>query len=206
MTMVEEPENTTEFSGTNRRKQASGVLKRLLWGVVIAVALLFVDYSLMFPSPSSSKDIFITTDCVTRLHRLGNSLYEEALKGDPETVSKLTIPDLLREAMLSGNPSVDDSHWVSKEKGIVCLANGGEPYYVFPVPAALMIQNQSAPVPILMCPPGAHRIRGEQETNVLYSDGTNGRLTKEEAEQLVSEYSPVQIEIIPAVSNGPKEQ
>ena len=66
-------------------------------------------------------------------------------------------------------------------------------YLVFPVPASVVLDGSlQQPVPILMCPPGAH---GDKRTPVLYSDGTVNRLTAEEAEKLVAERSPVPLKI-----------
>ena len=69
-----------------------------------------------------------------------------------------------------------------------------QPYLVFPVPASVVLDGSlPEPVPILMCPPGAHGKRG---SNVLYSDGTVNRLTTEDAEKLVAEHSPVPLKIV----------
>ena len=66
-------------------------------------------------------------------------------------------------------------------------------YLVFPVPASVVFDDSlQPPVPILMCPPGAHREFG---TNVLYSNGDVKTLTLEEAEKLVREQSPVPLEV-----------
>lgn len=67
-------------------------------------------------------------------------------------------------------------------------------YLVFPVPASVVLDGSlQQPVPILMCPPGAH---GDKRTPVLYSDGTVNSLTAEEAEKLVAERSPVPLKIV----------
>ena len=66
-------------------------------------------------------------------------------------------------------------------------------YLMFPVPASVVFDDSlQPPVPILMCPPGAHREFG---TNVLYSNGDVKTLTLEEAEKLVKEQSPVPLEV-----------
>jgi len=68
------------------------------------------------------------------------------------------------------------------------------PYLVFPVPASVVFDESiQEPVPILMCRPGAHD--GKYSSMVLYSDGTTKALTREEAEKLVAEQSPVPLEI-----------
>ena len=67
-------------------------------------------------------------------------------------------------------------------------------YLVFPVPASAVLDGSlQPPVPILMCPPGAHG--GKRGSMVLYSDGSANCLTSEEAEKLVAEQSPVPIKI-----------
>ena len=67
-------------------------------------------------------------------------------------------------------------------------------YLVFPVSASAVLDvSLQPPVPILMCPPGAH---GDKRGSiVLYSDGSTKSLTVEEAEKLVAEQSPVPIKI-----------
>ena len=66
-------------------------------------------------------------------------------------------------------------------------------YLVFPAPASVVFDKSlREPVPILMCPPGAH---GKLGSNVLYSDGSVKCLTAEEAEKLFAEQSPQPIKI-----------
>ena len=68
------------------------------------------------------------------------------------------------------------------------------PYLVFPVPASVVFDKSlQPPVPILMCPPGAHG--DKRGSMVLYSDGTIESLTTEEAEKLVADQSPEPLEI-----------
>jgi hypothetical protein len=67
-------------------------------------------------------------------------------------------------------------------------------YLVFPVPASAVLDGSlPEPVPILMCPPGAHG--DKRGSNVLYSDGTVNRLTAEEAEELVRKCHPEPINL-----------
>ena len=66
-------------------------------------------------------------------------------------------------------------------------------YLVFPVPASVVFDDSlQPPVPIVMCPPGAHRKYG---TNVLYSNGDVKTLTLEDAEKLARERSPAPLEV-----------
>ncbi len=69
-----------------------------------------------------------------------------------------------------------------------------QPYLVFPVPASAVLDGSlQPPVPILMCPPGAH---GDKRGSiVLFSDGSTKSLTAEEAEKLVAEQSPIPLKI-----------
>ena len=63
------------------------------------------------------------------------------------------------------------------------------PYLVFPVSTSVVFdESLPQPVPILMCPPGAH---GDCGSMVLYSDGSTKKLPAEEAEKLAAEQSPV---------------
>ena len=67
------------------------------------------------------------------------------------------------------------------------------PYLVFLAPASVVFdESLRQPVPILMCPPGAHDKYGSM---VLYSDGSTKKLTAEEAGKLVAEQSPVPLEL-----------
>ena len=69
------------------------------------------------------------------------------------------------------------------------------PYLVFPVSSSVVFdESLQKPVPILMCWGGAHD--GKRGSMVLYSDGSQKCLSTEEAEKLVSEQSPVPLEII----------
>ena len=75
-------------------------------------------------------------------------------------------------------------------------------YLVFPAPASVVFDKSlQEPVPILMCPPGAHG--GKRSSMVLYSDGSQKCLSTEEAEKLVAEQSPVPLEI--KFETGPGE-
>ena len=66
-------------------------------------------------------------------------------------------------------------------------------YLMFPVPASVVFDDSlQPPVPILMCPPGAH---GGSGSKILYSDGTTKTMPTEEAEKLVAEQHPVPLEL-----------
>ena len=115
-----------------------------------------------------------------------------------------TVADLIREAVRKDR----QSPLPAPEKDFICRNVRYEreylvrrrrvevdaPYLVFPVPASVVFDKSlQEPVPILMCPLGAH---GDKRSSiVLYSDGSTNCLTTEEAEKLVAEQSPVPLEI-----------
>ena len=115
-----------------------------------------------------------------------------------------TVADLIREAVRKDR----QSPLPAPEKDFICRNVRYEreylvrrrrvevdaPYLVFSVPASVVFDKSlQEPVPILMCPPGAH---GDKRSSiVLYSDGSTNCLTTEEAEKLVAEQSPVPLEI-----------
>ena len=115
-----------------------------------------------------------------------------------------TVADLIREAVRKDR----QSPLPAPEKDFICQNVRYEreylvrrrrvevdaPYLVFPVPASVVFDKSlQEPVPILMCPLGAH---GDKlGSRVLYSDGSANYLTPEESEKLVAEQSPVPLEI-----------
>ena len=115
-----------------------------------------------------------------------------------------TAADLIREAVRKDR----QSPLPLPEKAFICRNVRDErvflvrrrrmevdaPYLVFPVSASVVFDESQQPVPILMCPPGAHG--GKRGSILLYSDGSQKCLTAEEAEKLVAEQSPVPLEII----------
>lgn len=85
------------------------------------------------------------------------------------------------------------------EEELFCRQTG-LPYLVFPVPASVLFTAPDPPVPVLMCPPGAH---GEYGSNILCSDGTVRVLTVEDANKLVAERSPLPLKIPLGPAPGP---
>lgn len=122
-----------------------------------------------------------------------------------------TVADLIREAVRKDR----QSPLPLPEKAFICRNVRDErvflvrrrrmevdaPYLVFPVSASVVFDESQQPVPILMCPPGAHG--DKRGSMVLYSDGSQKCLSTEEAEKLVSEQSPVPLEI--EFETGPEE-
>ena len=134
------------------------------------------------------------------------SLRKEAEALEIEITPDTTIPDLVRDGlrlgMLNGNLN---------GKYLRC-ARSGEPYLVFPVPASVL-RTEDDPqnrIPIVIDPPVPPKeskllltvcrlfyswIWKEyvNRVRVLYSDSTIGSISREEAEKLISEQSPVPI-------------
>ena len=122
-----------------------------------------------------------------------------------------TVADLIREAVRKDRQSplpLPDKSFICRnvrdERVFLVRRRRMEvdaPYLVFPVSASVVFDESQQPVPILMCPPGAHG--GKRGSMVLYSDGSQKCLTAEEAEKLVAEQSPVPLEI--EFETGPGE-
>lgn len=168
------------------------------FGVLVLALVICAVAGALLESPS--KDHVKAADCLSQLSQVWKGLYEEALKNESANLDGRTIADLIRAAAHNRRLAEIHSIWTPDEKGIVCPGDG-EPYYVFsqPAVAVLMLRQDSEPVPILMCPPGAHG-----KVCVLYSDGSFERMTREEAEKLVSEQSPVPVRIFPEPQNEEK--
>ena len=110
-----------------------------------------------------------------------------------------TLVDLIQESekfdlpypVFRGCVHIRSQTWIEEIRDI--RETERQHYLVFPVPASVVFDDSlQPPVPIVMCPPGAHRKYG---TNVLYSNGDVKTLTLEEAEKLVREQSPAPLEI-----------
>ncbi len=133
-----------------------------------------------------------------------HGIMSEVPDGDGfELPPEWTVTDLIREAVRKDRQSPHPT----PEKDFICRNVRDErvflvrcrrvevnsPYLVFPVPASVVFdESLQEPVPILMCPPGAH---GGSGSKILYSDGTTKTMPAEEAERLVAEQHPIQLEL-----------
>ena len=124
----------------------------------------------------------VTGDCINGSYR---SLFETDDREPPvEIRPEHTVSDLIREALRRD---------LLEGKDVCDMRGDRQPYLVFPVPALVVFDDSlQPPVPIVMCPPGAHRKYG---TNVLYSNGDVKTLTLEEAEKLVAEQHPMPLKL-----------
>ena len=159
---------------------------------------------------SQLRQISIGLDYLTHPDRIPEKLRD---KVEPvEITPDMTIPDLLREAAHGGKLD---------EKCLHCPANGA-PYHVFSEPASVLLQEPEPHkhIPIVMDPPHAHdegkwtmficRLFFSRSAEyaftarVLYADGGIEILSREEAEKLVAERSPVPFKLDP--EPGTKEE
>ena len=164
-----------------------------------------------------------TVACTARLGNIGEILYcmarpdeepevwQEVNETPPEITPDMTVADLIREALrrefITGND--------------LCCPYSKRPYLVFPVPASVLLppDDPQQRIPIVMDCPDSHMetdfmvklfmardsYTGKKyhlTARVLYADGGVGTISMEEAEQLVSKYSPVPLELKPETTDG----
>ena len=165
----------------------------------------FIDEAMLY---------LVTGDCINDSYR---SLFETDDQEPPfELRSEHTVSDLVREALRRD---------LLEGKDVCDMRGDRQPYLVFPVPASWLwhdylvkkgIREPSKDVPekvpVLMDPPGAHMesaklmmiyrvfslkkgLSAALSSRVLYSDGSIGVISREEAEKLVSDYSPMPLEL-----------
>ena len=157
------------------------------------------------------------TACTATLGHIGRVLYNMARPDEdpefwqgvmeplPEITPDMTVADLIREAL--------QRKFIPEEE--LCCPYSKRPYLVFPVPASVLLQPDDPHnrIPIVMDCPDSHmetdfRVKffmprdsytGKKyhlTARVLYADGGVGTISMEEAEKLVSKYSPVPMEIV----------
>ena len=179
-TSTESPDKNPAHGEEKIRKHWDGCLSAFI--VVVALAFLIL---LHFPLPDTPRPETVAIECRSDLgqaYQWMGWLIKDKVEEGCEIPSDWTIPILIRE-------------WHYDWKPFFCPAPGfsyRDPFLAFPVPASILLNPAQEPVPILMCPPGAHREFG---TNVLYSNGDVKTLTLEEAEKLVAEQHPVPLEL-----------
>ena len=138
-------------------------------------------------------------------------IWQEVNETPPEITPDMTVADLIREALRR-------EFLIEKD---LCCPHSKRPYLVFPVPASVLLQPEDPQhrIPIVMDCPDSHMetdfmvklfMARDSHTGkkyhltarVLYADGGVGTISMEEAEQLVSKYSPVPIELKPETTDG----
>ena len=183
--------------------------------LVIAVNLFILC---LIPSGPNPKAVSVAyrANCGSNQRQIYKLMTEVSGEEGVELPPDWTVADLIREA--AGKDFQTHQPWPVEsaaemrhrlEKEYLCRSVHYErkfpylrrqrvevtsPYLVFPVPASVVFDDLlQEPVPILMCPPGAH---GDKHGSmVLYSDGSQKSLSPEEAEKLAAEKSPVPLEI-----------
>lgn len=171
--------------------------------LVIAVNLLILTFSLDTGVPPERASAAV---CTHQEHRIYRIMREVPDGEGGELPPEWTVADLIREAVRKdrqGARPLEEKYYSCRNVRRVRVhafpylrrerAEVYRPYLVFPVPASVVFnESLRQPVPILMCPPGAHDKYGSM---VLYSDGSTKKLTAEEAGKLVAEQSPVPLEL-----------
>ncbi len=169
-------------------KESSGII------IICVILLIAVLVSFLF-RPICSKSAARSRRCIANLNVIPKYMYYTAEEMEPEDLAKMTVADLLQESIRM---------WKMKKDLVVCPIDG-RPYDIFPLSAAEFVRHFESwdhPVPVVMCR-NTHvkEVRGwtgwyktYYGTPVVYMDGLR-ELSREEAEKLVSEYSPVPFEL-----------
>ena len=183
-------------------------MKKAIFGLIGLVMIYFGIGMFMNLDHKAFLVRAYTGTCVANLHELGKAMDElvnRTDKSEPafELRPEHTVSDLIREIVSRGIRSPE----------VVCCKHGdGLPYLVFPVSASVFLKDNKAPrVPVLMDRLDSHRESAfllamfrlypwyqysgklALTSRVLYSDWSIETLTREDAEKLISEKSPVPI-------------
>ena len=183
-------------------------MKKAIIGLICLVVIFFgIDMGMNLDHKAFLVMAYTQT-CVVNLHELViamDKLVNHTDESEPpfELRPEHTVSDLIQEIISRGD--------LSPER-ICCKHGDGLPFLVFPVSASVFLKDNQAPrVPILMDRPDSHRESAfllamfrlypwyrysgklALTSRVLYSDGSIEVLTREDAEKLVAEKSPVPI-------------
>ena len=183
-------------------------MKKAIIGLVCLVVIFFgIDMGMNLDHKAFLVRAYTQT-CVVNLHELGKAMDELVNHTDEsEPVFELrpehTVSDLIREIVSRGILTPED---------VCCRYGDGLPFLVFPVSATVFEKdNQDQRVPVLMDRPDSHRESAfllsmfrlyhwhwnsgklALTSRVLYSDGSIETLTREDAEKLIAEKSPIPI-------------
>ncbi len=169
--------------------------------LVIAVNLFLLMLITSGPNPKAVSAAY-RANCRRNQQQIYKLMCEFSGEEGFELPSEWTVADLIQEAVGKDRRSPYPQRFICRNVRYVRSfpylkrerTEVDAPYLVFPVPASVVFDDSlQPPVPIVMCPPGAHK---EYGTNVLYSNGDVKTLTLEEAEKLVAEQSPVPLKIV----------
>ena len=169
--------------------------------LVIAVNLFILMLITSGPNPKAVSAAY-SAKCAANQRQIYKLMTEVSGEEGFELPPDWTVADLIQEAVKKDRQSPYPQRFICRN---ICYVRSfpylkrtrtevDAPYLVFPVSASVVFdESLHEPVPILMCPPGAHG--DKRGSMVLYSDGSTKSMTSEEAEKLVSEQSPVPLEI-----------
>ena len=166
--------------------------------LVIAVNLFVLMLITSGPNPKAVSAAF-RAKCGSNQQQIYKLMCEFSGEEGVELPPDWTVADLIRAAVRKDRQSPYPQRFICRNVRYVRSfpylkrerTEVNAPYLVFPVSASVVFDDSlQSPVPILMCPPGAH---GKNGTMVLYSDGSTKKLTAEEAEKLVATQSPYQL-------------
>ena len=181
--------------------------------LLLAVNLLILIQTSFWQVNPEAVSAAFRANCGSNQQQIYKLMCEFSGEEGVELPPEWTVADLIREAVgknLQSSHPLPESVFICRnvryERSFPYLKRErtevDSPYLVFPVPASVIFdESLQEPVPILMCPPGAHG--GKRGSMVLYSDGTTKTMPTEEAEKLVAEQSPVPLEI--EFETGPGE-
>ena len=185
-------------------------MKKAIFGLIGLVMIYFGIGMFMNLDHKAFLVKAYTQTCMVNLHELVIAMdklvnHTEGSEPPFELRPEHTVSDLIREIVSRGD--------LSPER-ICCKHGDGLPFLVFPVSASVFLKDNQAPrVPILMDRPDSHREsaflmsmfslyhwhwnKGKlaNTSRVLYSDGSIETLTREDAEKLIAEKSPVPISL-----------
>ena len=198
---------------TNRSLGFRGICIILLAAAVCMLVSLLIDTGWRSPFNAIIRSTVCSRDRLPVIYRMMRDIPGESSDLPPEW----TVADLIREAVRRDRQNPHPT----PERCFRCQA-AKQPYLVFPAPASVVFdETLPEPVPILSCPPGEHESATwfrkppkwasppgkpwQYGTPVLYSDGTVGFLSTEDAEKLVKELSPIPLVLDPEAQNEVKQ-
>ena len=188
--MPEEPEKQNEIPRNGLREFSSLLLNILLCfiGIMVVLAVLagmiLPHFGRMKPKPAASA----CKSYLKQANRIILDHYRTEMEKEDSNLSRVSTVSAVIQAIILQNPSGRD---------LFCCQSPGEKkaYLAFPSPVSVMSGESigELPVPVLMCQPDC--FHNKIGINVLYSDGMVRTIPREEAEKLVSEYSPMPLEL-----------
>ena len=187
------PEAPEKRSGSPRNglREFSRLLLNILLCFIGIVVVLAVLAGLFLPTLGRMRPKTVSMDCKTYLLKQANRIILDHYRKEMEKEDS----SLSRDSTVSDVIQAIPSDWIAR----FFYCNGPSrkyPYLVFPAPvSAVAGEPAGEPVPVLMCSPDCFHAKANCGINVLYSDGSVRTIGKNEAEQLVSEYSPVPVEL-----------